>query len=169
MDSRSVKGPRADHEDKASLRDNASDAGADNGISEAPFSAPSQHPNSTHTFNLAAGNTKSALIQAQPRHLDTKTNDGGDKVSFLFLDDKSGITREKSFQACSSVDKLFSQAVCAKMVNPDDDAAVLSVGVADEDVRIMRGDKDDFEVLKGIIQDLMETEDRILELYVRAL
>lgn len=164
----------SDDSDDNDAEDHAADADAASEILSRFVTTPSSR-------SLTRPSTIGRLNNSQPSSLATSkpsTTAGtgaleavaSPGVVICFINDQNMITREKPLAACNTIKALFAQAVCAKIVDSKDEHATVNAGVGKEDVPLLRGDEDDFETLRRVVEKKMESwDDGVFEVYVRAL
>jgi hypothetical protein len=75
-------------------------------------------------------------------------------ITVRFLSNSLELLRKRPWDSCNSSKRLFLQAIAARIVKPGDDAVALLVRVAGfEDMVLMKDDEEDFESLRGLIED----------------
>jgi hypothetical protein len=87
------------------------------------------------------------------------------EVNVRFLSNSSKLLRERPWASCNSAKLLFVQAMTAKIVEPGDNAAALSVRVPGyEDIRLVKNDEKDFECLRILVEDIVSLKFEYSEL-----
>lgn len=108
-------------------------------------------------------------------HNDTVKSECGLKrgtqgVVVCFMNTVNKVVRKKRLHACATIEALFTQAMCAKLIDPENQFAALKVKIGDEEVRLIRDDEEDFEELLQVVRAVVNADDTgDLEIYVRAL